>query len=826
MGEMMHLTVRVSVRERRGNLSRRGDKLGEQQEVSHAAPLNLSCYQLLPARPNVNNIDTTPWLSCNSRNPPLSASIRVIRGLSLLVAAVPRCAVSPVFNRRGVRVGWGVSVWAVAGGADCKSAIRQVANLRYGAHAGGCRRSLAVPRSRDEISLYRGRSYRDSLRPIMISPATAALAVSVARGLIKFGQRLDALMAEKQAIEGGLALVMPEVYRGPDGVEKCLQLRAFLDEVTHAADLLGSDHAELVLELKKEEPENQFIGECYARVFPERLAVAALDPDAKYVEELRKRFPAFDLTDVDCVAAAFHIPAGRDDRQIGYGARIGLLVADVMAEFGAQNSTLFVRDPGLRSIVVAVLERFARPDLENFTEWSPLLRHALSATLNGLLDARGALVTDSQWLVSLMDVLVAARDDPAGGEDFVAGLFQGEGFALLLSKGLGRAAEVLAEDQADPFKQMAADLLKAAAPLAKASPNFRSFFADHWGDLLRAGLSALERHGPVLLKGQPELLGNVLIAMVGELKQIPQANLLSHETLFRLGDAAIAAVAANPELLEARVGNEPWLRALLRSFVNTVARDGIRLSFSREGLEEIVTDAAGVFAAHPELIVDAENAGLVREVVGGILRAVSELPSLDARNIATAAASGTLRAIAANPSLVDTRYAKLISDFCGRLAECVQDRTLTGIDASAIASAAVETLLNNPGMFDEARSNLATATLDAVMRAAGNDPAKLLVGSTLVHTVREVLAALARHGKAKVQTAPFDKAVDRLAEVLEASLALVSNELGRRLDLTGVPALVGALVAAWAREDFVKIEPEAPLFNELLGRLLASANTR
>jgi hypothetical protein len=605
---------------------------------------------------------------------------------------------------------------------------------------------VLVPRSRDEISLYRGRSYRDSLTPIMISPATAALAVSVARGLIKFGQRLDALVAEKQAIEGGLALVMPEVYRGPDGVEKCLQLRAFLDEVTNAADLLGSDHAELVLELKKEEPENQFIGECYTRVFPDRLAVAALDPDAKYVEELRKRFPAFDLTDVDCVAAAFHIPAGRDDRQIGYGARIGLLVADVMAEFGAQNSTLFVRDPGLRSIVVAVLERFARPDLENFTEWSPLLRHALSATLNGLMDARGALVADSQWLVSLLDVLVAARDDPAGGEDFVAGLFQGEGFALLLSKGLGRAAEVLAEDQADPFKQMAADLLKAAAPLAKASPNFRSFFADHWGDLLRAGLSALERHGPVLLKGQPELLGNVLIAMVGELKQIPQANLLSHETLFRLGDAAIAAVAANPELLEARVGNEPWLRALLRSFVNTVARDGIRLSFSREGLEEIVTDAAGVFAAHPELIVDAENAGLVREVVGGILRAVSELPSLDARNIATAAASGTLRAIAANPSLVDTRYAKLISDFCGRLAECVQDRTLTGIDASAIASAAVETLLNNPGMFDEARSNLATATLDAVMRAAGNDPGEVARGQ---HAGAHGAGSVGRPGQAR-----------------------------------------------------------------------------
>jgi len=33
----------------------------------------------------------------------------------------------------------------------------------------------------------------------MISPTTAALAVSVARGLIKLGRRLDALLAEKEA---------------------------------------------------------------------------------------------------------------------------------------------------------------------------------------------------------------------------------------------------------------------------------------------------------------------------------------------------------------------------------------------------------------------------------------------------------------------------------------------------------------------------------------------------------------------------------------------------------------------------------------------------
>lgn len=662
----------------------------------------------------------------------------------------------------------------------------------------------------------------------MISPSTAALAVSVARGVIKFGHRLDTLMAEKEALQGGLVLVMPKVYAGPSATQRKKDLKQYLAEweKSGGSDVLGKDREELSRELAKTSSNDTFLGECYERVYPDRLNVAPLDPDGEYVAELRKLLPRFDLSDPDCVAAAFHVAAGRDDRQIGYGARVGLLVADVLAEFGAQNTAVFVRDPGVRTVVQAVLERFSKPDLASFEKWSPLLRHALSATINGLLDARGALVTDSQWLEALMDVLVEARNDPAGGEDFVAGLFQGQGYPLLISKGLGRAAEVLAEDQADTFKQLAADFLKSAAPLAKDSPSFGSFFADHWGDLLRAGLGALERHGPVLLKAQPELLRDVLTTMAGELSRISDANLLSHETLFRLGDAVIAAVAAKPELLDAEIKGQPWLRVLLKSFVGTVARDGIKLSFSREGLEEIVTDAAGVLAAHPELITDAENAELVRDVVGGILRAVSELPSLDARSIATAAASGTLRALAENPALLETRYAELIAGFSGRLAELVKERTITGLDASAIASAAVETMLSNPALFDQAKSNLASATLSAVLQAAGDDPARLLAGKTLVNTVREVLASLAKFGKAQIQSAPFEDAVERLTEVIQDSLTQVSAELGRRVDLPGVPSVIGGLVAAWARGDFVKIEPEAPAFRDLLGRLLATAVAR
>ena len=656
----------------------------------------------------------------------------------------------------------------------------------------------------------------------MISPSTAALAISLAKGLIKLGQRLDVLLAEKEAVQGGLALVMPEIYAGPDALQKVRELREYLaDSATSTGpDPLDDDRAELALELKKPAPNAQLVGACYRRVFPERLLVPTIKPDAEYLRQLKRLLPSLDLSDGDTIQAAFYVVCGQDDRGLNYSARIGLLVADVVAEFGAENTALFVRDAGMRTVVQTVLERFAKPDLETFTAWSPLLRHALSATLNGLLDSRSVLLGDREWLTGLLDVMAEARNDPAGGEDFLAGLFQGSGYPLLLSKGLSRAAEVLSEDQADAFKLLAADVLKAAAPLVAAKPKFNEFFSDHWGDLLRAGLTALERHGPALLGGQPELLRDVLVAMVTELKEIPQASLLSNETLFHLGDAAIAAVAAKPELLAAQVGNKPWLRAFLESFVNTVARDGIRLAFSREGLEEIVTDAAGVLAAHPELITDPQNAGLVREVVGGILLAVKDLPSLDARTIATAAASGVLRAIAANPGLVDTRYAALIAGFSGRLAELVKARTLTGLDGSAIAVAAIETLLNNPALFDAAKSNLAIAVLNAVVQVAGQDSAKLLVGTTLVNTVREVLEALACYGKTQTQNVALTEVTDQLAEVIQDALTQAAGELGRRVDVPGLPPLIGGLVAAWARGDFVKIDPTAPAFRELLGRLL------
>ena len=663
----------------------------------------------------------------------------------------------------------------------------------------------------------------------MISSSTAGIAIAVARGALKFGQRLDALLAEKKAVQAEMPLLMPDIYNGPPAIVMARELKQHLAATDHddPLDPLGADRDELQQVLSEgtdDAASEKLIRDSYAVVYPERLAAKPLSPDAEFVAGLRRMLPGFDLTDRDALVAAFQITAGKDGRGLGYGARTGLLVADVVAEFGAQNAALFVRDAGMRSMVESVLLRFAEPQLEKFTEWSPLLRHALSVTLNGLLDSHTALAGDSQWLTIVLDVLVEARKDPKGGDEFLMGLFQGRGYQLLLGKGLARAAEVLAEDEASVFRDLAAGVLKAAAPLVAGSATFQAFFADHWGDLLRAGLQGLERHGPRLFADQPELLRNVLVSMVRELGEIAPADLLSNESVFRIADAAIAAVAANPGLLTKKVEGKPWLRAFLESFVTTVQRDGIRLAFSREGLDDIITDAAAVFAEHPELITDAANAGLVRTVVGGILRSVSRLSSLDARKIATAAASGALRGLADHPGLLGSNYPTLIVNFCKRLAELVDERTITGLDATALADGVVEVVLLNPDLFDEATSNLAIAALNAVVRVAGDSDVKLLAGVTLVQTVREVLGAVAQTGKDQLGSETLAKAVTRLAEVVDVALTGVAEQLGRRVDMSGVPVVIGSLVAAWGRGELP--DPESPEFQELLVRLAMAASGR
>lgn len=628
----------------------------------------------------------------------------------------------------------------------------------------------------------------------MITPSTAALGISVAKGVIKLGRRLDALLAEKAAVRAQMVLVVPDIYNGPDAIQKVDELRAYLEspEGARPNGPLGADRDELVRELKKPAPNNAFIGKCYQRVFPERLSHATFSPRAAYVKELRRLLPGFDLSNEDNLAAAFSFGAGHDDRGLGYGARIGLLVADVVTEFGADHIGQFVRDPRISSAAQAVLERFSQPTLEDFTEWSPLARHALSATLNGLLDSRSALDGTSPWLASLLDVLAGAREK--AGDEFIAGLLQGQGYGTLLSIGLSRAAAKLGDAPAESFNMLAADVLEKSAELAAQNPRFKDFFSEHWGDLLQAGLHSFERHGTALLKKQPEVVRNVLLASVEAFNQIPAAQRLDGATLGRVTEAALAAVVSSPGLLAEKLDGKPWLRAVLDSVVDTIERDG-GTALTPEGLRGIMADAADVLARHPELLLKPAHAGVVRTVVGGVLRSVQDLSSLDAETLAGAVARHALEALAANRNLDPARIATVVTELTGRLGQTIQAGTFTSAQAAALADAAIEAMLRNPASYLSAQGGLATAALDALLSAAETNAGRLLSGAQRVVMAREVLATLARHGR-QFEALTLQAATDRLKPILNDTLTTLAAEVGRGLDLRSLPYAVGGMMAA------------------------------
>ena len=66
----------------------------------------------------------------------------------------------------------------------------------------------------------------------MIPPGTAELALSVAKGLIKFAGHLDRLLAEKVAVQSPLVLKLPAVSFSPGPAVVKPRLRDYLKETS------------------------------------------------------------------------------------------------------------------------------------------------------------------------------------------------------------------------------------------------------------------------------------------------------------------------------------------------------------------------------------------------------------------------------------------------------------------------------------------------------------------------------------------------------------------------------------------------------------------
>lgn len=659
----------------------------------------------------------------------------------------------------------------------------------------------------------------------MLTPETAALALAIARGLIKLAGRIDALHAEASAVNGPLVIPVPPLRKDPTFSSMVRELRRISDDTANQSpDPLHpfrKDLGEVLAEAAAATDDalyNKLLG-YYRKLAPAKAFAAAIDPDQEYLKELRRHLSHLNWEDPDLLQAAFVVSAGRNRQEIGYAARLGLLIVDVLAEFGAENTGLFIRDPRVAEVVSAVLTRFARPELESFDQWSPFLRHALNATLNGMLDARGVIQGHNPWLDAVLVSLARARERAARPDDFLLGLMKGDGYRLLVAEGLRTAAGKLGEAGASRFEAIASDVLLAAVPMVEAdAAGFGSFFRAHWADLFRAGVQSVVEHGPELLSSTSPLLRETLIGMLTALAASEEdTSLFSGDTVFRMAEGALAAVASNPDILKPSI-REPWLAALVTSIAGTLSNSTIRQTFSPHGLESIVQDALRTFAAHPELILPNDN-GLAFDTVSSILKSVAKAESLALKPLAAASVSAALDALSRHPDLVGSRYGTYVAATAGALARAVAARSIPGAQAADLATAVIDATLRNPALFAHWKDDVATRIVETILTATAADPKRLVMGAAQVELTRRVLAAFARHGMAFVESRTLKDLSAELAELLDASLTRAAKELGRRLDHPEVPVVIGDLVVKLLRGELGDVDPDSENFKKAFSAL-------
>jgi hypothetical protein len=657
----------------------------------------------------------------------------------------------------------------------------------------------------------------------MLTTEAVALIIKSVKGVILLSSRVDLVLAEREAVKRPIALPQAPVAFPPRQEKMIDALSALLKETSgDAPDPLGGDRAVIKTLLGQADPESSDLFPYMEKYLPEQSQASILDPSGSFIEALRRSRPDWPVESEEVRIAAYYIAPGNDDRSKGYTWRITLTVVDVLAEFGAENTALFTRDEQVQNIVGSVLKRFGEADLQTAQSWEGLLKTALAATLNGVLDARDWYESGDVWIEALVDSLVLAREKVPDGENFIAGLLQGRGYPALVAGLLETAADHLAQDETDNAKIVIEGFLVRASQIVERQPDFEGFFKDHWGDLTRAAFQAAHECSPALLQDESPLLQASLGAMLEKLSKTNDKEFLSPDILTGLANSAIRAIAIKPELIEDEI-HDPWLQTLLNAYIGVVADNGIRQAFSRETIESMVRVSYQTFADNPGLIID--NPGLVQELVGGVFNAVSQSSSFAPQKIAERAIMEALNAISDHPEYIDFKYPDLVAALAGKISLLVDQKSFTRIEGEEILVAVLESMSENPKLFLDVERNLCVGIVDLVAAVSKEDQTGLIAGTAMVKVAREVARSLATYGRDRINGHAAQDLFAIVNKIVLGGLEKSEAALGRKISNQQVPEIIGGLVSCWARGEIDTTDPQAQefvaAFNALVKQMAA-----
>ena len=523
---------------------------------------------------------------------------------------------------------------------------------------------------------------------------TVELAISIVNGVIKLGGKVDKIVAEQES--GGAELALPSFIttrRTP--VARLLNVLS--DLLKNNQILLAHDLSRIKEIVENGQRLNQSEVEAFILKYqPESLRLEVRNNNQFVEDQLRRLATDWDFSDGDIQRLALYVNSGRDLREGSLEWRLAMAVVDVFAEFALEQQQRLIHNDAGRKVLTAVLERFSDGDLEEEATTAKLLfARVVSATLNGLLDSREVWEADHEWIEALLGALADARAQDEVSDDFLLGLVQGRGYRALIVELLEEGENLRRHKDGKAYQKILAQMLNEAARQAVLSDNgFDKFVQTHWTDIARAGLRSFAKYGTNVFDDRNPVVQTVLLAAVRSLAKPGNRDFISSDSLIAVTEAAIAAVAAKPELLSS---NPDWASTFYGAFASVVKDESLRNTLSVEGLESLLLRTAVATAEHPEFII--AKPGFAQEITGSILKKISEVESLHSGPLAATAVVGALEAIENNPTLLETCYAEIFADFAGHLASLVSNRSLSGLQAEGLATAAAAAIAENPRLF-------------------------------------------------------------------------------------------------------------------------------
>jgi hypothetical protein len=648
---------------------------------------------------------------------------------------------------------------------------------------------------------------------IGLEAATANTVTSVVSGLIKLTGRVDNIMAEEAALRKELALVGNVVIFPTPAIVMKRNLRDHLQETKLLdPDPIAPHRAEIRTLVGEENPAEDKLLHWMDTYLPGKVQYRVDDPNGNFQKKLRAKRETWDLDDSDIARVGFMLGPGADLRENKTVWQLATAAVSVITEVAVANQELVLRDDRAKPILVSVLERFASEEFERIGSPRMLFKFVLRATLNSALDARDELGNDKVWVDKLLSALATARDESGAGDDFVVGLVNGRGYSMLIRSLLHEGASHLDDEDASNFEKVVADVLKDAAGKVEGSPSFEQFFKDNWGSLVRAGLTSVHANGAAIFDDRKPILKETLLAAIKVLAEPGNREYLGGEHLTTALEAAIGAVAANPALLDDAAG-EDWIRKVLTSVASVIKTNGVRHTLSSAGTQNLVREVFGALANYPELLGDQPE--IVQTIAGSILEKLSEASGFRLEDIAHAGIAGALIAVSENPGLLDTKYAHVVADFAGGLANALKSGSISSVQGEQLIGIAASAIAANPDLFTDKQDELARKIFEIVTAKAATDPAGLVQGSTLVELVDGVLQIVATRGTALLGDESVDVLVERIGAVIEVGLKQAAIELGVRLDLSILGTVMVRVVLRWASGEIPVLDVDDAQFQQI-----------